>query len=98
MNEHPARAQLISLADPPILLVVLREGLLELLGDASAHHTYAVDGVDEGFDVSLEQVASRVLDHEVASIVKPRVSYGQGWLAACRRYSIAPRGPSRMQA
>ena len=56
-DEHLAGTDLFRLGGFAVSLVVVLEGTAELEGDPSAHHTHAIDGVDEGVRFMLQDVA-----------------------------------------
>ena len=58
-DEHLAGTDLAMLGGFTVSLVVVLEGTTELEGDPPAHHTHAIDGVDEGVRFVLQDVAVR---------------------------------------
>src|SRR5690606_15990106 len=63
-HEHPARLHLFTLAGRLVSLEVLRPHILELQGNATAHYTDTVHGVDDGFGVIPQDVAAGKFDHD----------------------------------
>ena len=61
-DEHLSRADCLSTTSLGIGVKVIRPGLLELHSNAFAHKTVAVDSIDEGFDVSLEEITCIIQD------------------------------------
>ena len=62
-KEHGTGTDLPGLGSLPRSLVVVLEDTAELKSDPTSHHTHAVDGVDEGFGLLLQDVAVGQLDH-----------------------------------
>src|SRR5260221_3729183 len=63
-DEHFSRAYLTEFAGGSVFAEVGGIRLLEHKGDALAHHTNGVDGVDHCFRMRVEQVARGEADHE----------------------------------
>ena len=63
MDQHAAWLQLLAITGCLIGLEVLRERLSELKRDPAAHHTNAIDGVDQGLSIGLQDVAMFELNH-----------------------------------
>jgi hypothetical protein len=57
MNEHHAGTDLSSFAGGLIGREILRKGLSELQSDAAPHNAHAIDRVDQGLDVGIQDVA-----------------------------------------
>ncbi len=62
-DKHLPGANFLSATSLGIGVKVLRPGLLELQSNAFAHETVAVDSIDEGFDVSLEEATYSFTNH-----------------------------------
>ena len=56
-NEHFSRLDFLPLTSSGIGLEVIRKSILELQRNSPAHDANTVDGVDQCFDVSCEDVA-----------------------------------------
>lgn len=68
--EHSPRLNLVPLACCRISFEVVWERLFELKRDSAAHHTDAVDGVDEGFSSCFEDVPLFEFNHVEAPLVR----------------------------
>ena len=65
-DEHAAGLDLVAFAGGRVGLEVGRIGALELQRDSTAHHTDAIDGVDQRFCVGVEYVSPCVANHVCA--------------------------------
>ena len=64
VHEHLPWLHLMALARSLVRFEVVWKFLLEPKGEAATHDADAVDRVDDGFRVRLEDVACRIVDHD----------------------------------
>jgi len=74
---HFAGMHLPTVAGRFVSLEALRERLAELQGDAPAHDTDAVDGINQGLSICLQDVAACQLNHGSAMPVNNTIFAGR---------------------
>ncbi len=90
--EHESRLNFSLSASICVCLEVISERLLELEGDAFAHNTHTIYGINKGFHIGVEYVALCKLNHDSLLLIIPVSAYLNYWLMpAALKHPFHPR-------